>query len=63
MMIKGNINPAIKIIPTSTLPMKIQNEDTGEWETINMFARDDKIYVTNELYAHLKKEVGGDTDD
>lgn len=42
-MIKGNINPSIKIIPLHYLPMRDYNEDTDEWETINMFSIGDKI--------------------
>lgn len=62
MMIKGNINPSIKIIPLHYLPMRDYNEDTDEWETINMFSIGDKIYVSHDLFESVKKEFG-DKDD
>ena len=46
----------IKIILQNHFPMEIINEETGEVEdVIHMVQKDDKIYVSEELFAAIRR--------
>ena len=53
-----NVNPYVKIVPTSELPMEIENEDTGELEIVNMFNIHYTLYVSLEVFDELMKKYG-----
>ena len=49
------IEMGVTIIQSGLLPQIIENEATGELETVHMIQKGNAIYVSQELYSALDK--------
>ena len=53
----------VNIIYNSNLPVEILNEETQEFEKYHMIQKENRVYVSEELYQSLKKTMGSDMND